>query len=87
MELDFYLPKYNIGIECQGIQHFMYSTFGPKTDNYEVFETQIERDKLKLDLCNRNGVKLYYINYDVKDINSELNKIISKIKEEHASEE
>ncbi len=87
MELDFYLPKYNIGIECQGIQHFMYSTFGSKTDNYEVFETQIERDKLKLDLCNRNSVKLYYINYDVKDINSELDKIINKIKEEYAKQE
>ena len=22
LELDFYLPKYNIGIECQGLQHF-----------------------------------------------------------------
>lgn len=28
--LDFYLPDYNVGIECQGIQHIMPINFGGK---------------------------------------------------------
>ena len=55
LSLDFYLEKYNIGIECQGIQHFKYCDFfeGRK-------ETIFERDKRKFELCKKNNVKLLY---------------------------
>ena len=55
--LDFYLPKYNIGIECQGIQHFKpISLFGGETE----FNKIIDRDKQKKKLCKENNVQLLY---------------------------
>lgn len=60
--LDFYVPQYNIAIECQGIQHFESVQFfgGDKK-----LQENIVRDKTKLDLCNSNGIKLlYYANYE-----------------------
>ena len=57
LTLDFYLPKYNIAIECQGKQHFIsIEHFGGD----EKFEKRIKYDKLKKELCSRNGVKLIY---------------------------
>lgn len=61
--LDFYLPKYNIGIECQGIQHFKCNEF------YKNFEEIIERDTIKNELCSKNGIKLlYYTEHDFSSI-------------------
>lgn len=64
LKLDFYLPKYNIAIECQGIQHFeLIDFFG----NEEKFKLCNFRDRLKLELCNLHNIKLYYFskeNYD-----------------------
>ena len=55
--LDFYLPDFNLGIECQGDQHFVIiEHFGGK----EKFDKVRERDKLKKNLCNGNGVRLIY---------------------------
>ncbi|MBR5544359.1 MAG: hypothetical protein IKU66_02690 [Clostridia bacterium] len=39
----------------------------------EHFEKQVERDKLKKELSEKNGVKLVYINYD-EDISTDLIK-------------
>jgi very-short-patch-repair endonuclease len=59
--LDFYLPKYNIAIECQGSQHFIEDHF------YEPLEITQERDKIKKQLCEENDVKLlYYSNLGIK---------------------
>ena len=55
--LDFYLPEYNIGIECQGGQHFkIVEHFGGKNGFYKT----VYRDKVKKKLCNENNVKLLY---------------------------
>ena len=64
LELDFYLPQYNIAIECQGLQHFKpVEIFGGE----KVFKELVERDKRKRKLCNENGVKLlYYSNLGIK---------------------
>lgn len=52
--LDFYLPDYNIGIECQGIQHF-------KNDKmYNKLEEVQKRDERKKKLCRDNNVHLIY---------------------------
>lgn len=58
--LDFYLPDYNIAIECQGIQHFeTIEHFGGKNG----FNERKERDERKYRLCEENGIKiLYYAN-------------------------
>lgn len=75
--LDFYLPKYNIAIECQGIQHFKPIDFANKGEKWanELFESNKKRDKLKKELCEKNGVKLIYFNYNDKIINLK-NKIL-----------
>lgn len=58
--VDFYLPDYNIVIECQGLQHFQEIEF---FGGVEVFKNIKLRDKNKLDLCTKNGIKvLYYSN-------------------------
>ena len=75
MSLDFYLPDYNVAIECQGIQHFKpIEYFGGE----QAYKNQIERDLIKLKLCVENNIKLIYINYfDKKEIITEkINKII-----------
>lgn len=63
--LDFYLPDYNVGIECQGGQHFFpVEHFGGDKE----FKNTLERDKRKNALCEKHGVKLLYFgnvpNYD-----------------------
>ena len=60
MSYDVYICGLKIAIEYQGKQHFEpVEYFGGK----ENYEKQVERDKLKLELSEKNGVKLIYINY------------------------
>ena len=69
--LDFYLPDYNIAIECQGIQHYKETAiFGPLQHIKDM-------DRKKRQLCYRNGVNLYYIKYDAK-IDNRIQKILTK---------
>lgn len=57
LPLDFYLPQYNIAIECQGIQHFSpVAYFGGK----ERFLENQERDMIKKRLCEEHEIKLLY---------------------------
>lgn len=58
LSLDFYLPDYNIAIECQGKQHFTKGTFFDKRT-----ETIAERDKRKYNLCKKNGVRIFYYSF------------------------
>ena len=55
--LDFYLPKYNIAIECQGIQHFeSVAFFGGKRE----YSDELKRDLSKYNKCLSNNVNLIY---------------------------
>ena len=65
MSIDFYLPDYNIAIECQGEQHFKpIFYFGGEKE----FKNVQKRDKLKNLLCKKNNVKiLYYSNKKYND--------------------
>ena len=57
MHLDFYIPSINTAIECQGEQHFRpIDYFGGD----EAFKKQVERDRLKYDLCKKHGVNIIY---------------------------
>ena len=61
--LDFYLPEYNIAIECQGIQHFSAHSYSRyKTRN---LKNQILLDECKYDKCLSKLKLLYYV--DNKD--------------------
>ena len=68
--LDFYLPDYKVGIECQGEQHFFPVDFAGKGVEWacKEFDKLIKRDKRKKALCEEHGVKLLYFgnipNYD-----------------------
>ena len=83
--LDFFLPKQNIGIECQGTQHFKaLKYFGGERG----FSDTIKRDKLKRELCIENNVKLIYFttlndvdadSYMVCGCCTDMNKLLSII--------
>ena len=55
--LDFYLPEYNIAIECQGNQHFKpIDLFGGEKGFIKILTLDIEKRKK----CKENNVKLLY---------------------------
>lgn len=61
--LDFYLPKYNVAIECQGAQHFIDNAWDHKGTLLKI----IKMDELKKELCHKNGVEIkYYSNLAIK---------------------
>ena len=73
MKLDFFIPSKNIGIECQGIQHFKpIEFFGGE----KAFKHQVKKDLLKKKLCEEHDVKIEYINYD-EEINKRLKEIFT----------
>lgn len=55
--LDFFLPDYNIAIECQGTQHYNKETI--RWNQYD-FNTIIERDLKKSKKCIKNNIKIIY---------------------------
>lgn len=72
---DFYLPKHNIIIEFNGLQHYKpIKFFGGE----EGFENLKLRDKTKEKYCFDNKINFHIINYKEKDnINIILNKLIN----------
>lgn len=56
-KLDFYLPKHNIAIECQGLQHFKPIEWFGGEKNHNI---QKNNDELKRKLCKENNIKLLY---------------------------
>ena len=63
LHLDFYLPKYNIGIEYDGIQHYQSKEFFGGTKGYQTIH---ERDIRKNKYCKDNNITLIRIPYTVK---------------------
>lgn len=60
-KLDFYLPQYNVAIECQGIQHFgEYGTFGGNISQEDFYKNIYDLDERKNKLCRENNVNLIY---------------------------
>jgi len=56
--LDFYIPEYNIGIECQGLQHYKpVEVFGGE----EQFLKRLELDKKKKELCEKKWNKTFVL--------------------------
>lgn len=63
LSLDFYLPKQNIAIECQGIQHYKaIERFGGEEELVKIKN----RDLIKKELCEKQGITLVY--YSKSDI-------------------
>lgn len=73
--LDFYLPDYNIAVECQGEQHYKpIEYFGGENG----LKNRIELDTKKKNKCCENNIKLLYF-YEDKKLNEENNKTINYI--------
>lgn len=70
--MDFYLPKYNIVIECQGLQHFEQIDYFGEHSLINI----VDRDKLKKKLCEEHNIVLLYFNY-----NGDINEFEQKLKE------
>lgn len=60
--LDFYIPLYKLCIEVSGKQHFQYIPHF-HGDKKEFIKSQ-QRDSMKKDWCNLNGITLIELNYD-----------------------
>lgn len=71
--IDFFLPQYNIAIECQGKQHF---GFGGWTNDFD-FDKLYELDCKKYNLITEHNIKIIYVS-EKKYINT--NKEIYKEK-------
>lgn len=56
--LDFYLPDYNIAIECQGIQHFKPVKYW---GGYKKFIYTLNNDIIKNIKSNENNIELIYV--------------------------
>lgn len=80
MPLDFYLPDYNISIECQGRQHYECSNNGFFTN--EIVNEIKQRDALKYDLCKEHGIPIFYIRYD-ENVETKINNILNEINFKH----
>jgi hypothetical protein len=79
--LDFYIPQYNVAIECQGGQHFMpVSIYGGE----EGFTSTVRRDNLKKKKCDKHGIKIfYYSNLGIEypyQVYEDFNEMIKDIK-------
>ena len=76
--LDFYLPQYNVAIECQGGQHYKsVEVFGGE----EGFKRRVELDELKKKLCTEHNLKIFYYSnnkYD-NEIITNKNKLLKEI--------
>ena len=55
--LDFYLPKYNVAIECQGVQHFV-ADF--RDGGQEGLALRQKMDENKYNLCKKHGIRILY---------------------------
>ena len=87
-EIDFFIPEINLGIECQGKQHFGYGGWNDKYDFYK----QIKLDEQKNNLLSKNNITLiYFIDKKISKINYpdfyknnkcfiEINEIIKYVK-------
>ena len=84
--LDFYLPDYKVGIECQGEQHFFPVDFAGKGMECACnkFDKATYRDKRKKVLCEKHGIKvLYYSDLGIEypyDVFEDVDLLFEEIK-------
>ena len=84
LTVDFYLPEYNVVIECQGLQHFRPCDFGSKKrDKNKLYESILKHDKIKFEECKKHNIDVLYfsnlnINYPYSVFENE-NELIEEI--------
>jgi hypothetical protein len=60
LELDYYYPRYQLGVEFNGDQHYFHTSFGSP-------DAQRRRDIIKKQLCKENNVRLVILH--ARDLN------------------
>lgn len=78
LKLDFYLPDYNVGIECQGEQHII--KFSDRRMDEKKFDYIVLRDVKKNKLCFEYGIKLLYLFSEQFKNNVETGNIMEEVK-------
>ena len=68
-EIDIYDEKNKIAIEYQGDEHFEAVDFFNGEDGLNA---TLERDKRKIELCKKNGIKLFHFTYNKKFKNDKI---------------
>lgn len=65
LEIDAYHPEMKVGIEYNGIQHYVFPNHlhFDTPEGKEAFEAGVERDNIKRDICVDRGIKLIEIPY------------------------
>lgn len=63
LELDCYNEKLKLAVEYNGVQHYKWCSFAKQ--NYTDFREQVRRDRIKVELCEQNGVYLIVVPYNV----------------------
>lgn len=63
MELDCFNDDLKIAVEYNGVQHYQWPNF--TNQSYEQFMNQVRRDDLKKRICDRHGVYLITVPYNV----------------------
>lgn len=64
LRVDIYCPKYNLGIEYHGRQHFEHISMFHET--YDDFLRAKQRDERKIELCRNLGISLVVFKYTDK---------------------
>jgi hypothetical protein len=74
LSFDFYLPNHNICVEYNGIQHYEFRPHFHR--NKDEFILQQQNDKIKMEYCYKNNIRLIIIDRHL-DIDVKLNEIIA----------
>lgn len=64
LRLDLYIPRWNLGIEYHGKQHFQFSTLFHET--WDDFLDAQKRDIAKMEACHDQGIALVVFDYREK---------------------
>jgi hypothetical protein len=64
LELDCYNDDLKIAVEYNGEQHYKWPNF--TNQSYNQFINQVRRDKFKMELCEKLGVYLIIVPYNIK---------------------
>jgi len=65
LEIDCYNEGLRMGVEVNGIQHYVWPNYTGQSQ--EDFIKQVRRDKFKVDMCDKHGVYLISVPYNVTD--------------------
>lgn len=84
MRIDFYLPSYNVAIECQGIQHFEPTDFGGFGEEWaiESFIKNKQRDEKKKKLCEEHNIRMIYFSNVNNSVCNNKEKLLKLIENE-----